>query len=288
VVAARLYNSLEKFDIFCSKSESAKIIAQLKIPIFPVHSAVSDVQCSCGTSACPNVGKHPRTRNGFKDATCNEHQIEYWWSQWPHANIGIRTGQSSGLVVLDEDPRNGGADSFRELEIQIGRLPTTWIARTGGGGRHFYFQYFDSVLGSRTGLMPGLDFKAEAGYVIGPPSDHKSGSYYSWDDDFNPSTTTLAPLPESLLKILKSEARPKPKGQWREGITSKVTEGARNTTMTRVVGGLLRSGLHPREIYGYVKYLNETNFNPPLSLAEMESVFLSIVDREYNRRMRGL
>ena len=37
-------------------------------PVFPLHT-MTPSGCSCGKPDCPDPGKHPWTRNGFKDAT---------------------------------------------------------------------------------------------------------------------------------------------------------------------------------------------------------------------------
>lgn len=39
--------------------------------VFPLHTWMG-TQCSCGRPDCPNPGKHPRTKNGLKDATTDE------------------------------------------------------------------------------------------------------------------------------------------------------------------------------------------------------------------------
>ena len=39
-------------------------------------------------------------------------EVQRWFDRWPDANVGIVTGQVSGLVVLDVDPRHGGEDSI--------------------------------------------------------------------------------------------------------------------------------------------------------------------------------
>src|SRR5262249_19847614 len=98
----------------------------------------------------------------------------------------------------------------------------------------------------------------------------------------------LAPLPKPLLHLLKRQETTKPKGQWRQGITLKVTEGSRNLTMTRVVGGLLRAELHPKDVYDYISFLNEKNFDPPLPVDEIERILFSIMSREIKRRAGGL
>ena len=33
-----------------------------------------------------------------------EEEIYRWWQQYPNANIGIVTGEVSGIVVIDLDP----------------------------------------------------------------------------------------------------------------------------------------------------------------------------------------
>src|SRR5712664_4067730 len=84
--------------------------AKMGMPVFPLHEIVS-CDCSCGRTPCSSMGKHPRTKNGVKDATINPGQIEQWWTQWPTANIGIATGipegATSGLYVVDVDSLKG-------------------------------------------------------------------------------------------------------------------------------------------------------------------------------------
>jgi hypothetical protein len=88
---------------------------------------------------CEPGGTRPLTYNGFWDATTNERHIKAWWGRWPAANIGVPTGERSGLLVLDVDPRDGGPQSLVALERRNGPLPRTARARTGGGGVHVVF-----------------------------------------------------------------------------------------------------------------------------------------------------
>jgi len=151
-------------------------------PVFPVHSPLpSGNGCTCKKgSNCKNIGKHPRTKSGFKDATTDPTQIERWWRRWPDANIGIPTGKVSGLFVLDVDRKHGGLDSFEKLVALHGR-PKTLYSRTGSGGLHGVFRYpKNQEIRNATGILPGLDIRGEGGYILVPPSRHASGGSYTW------------------------------------------------------------------------------------------------------------
>ncbi len=152
-------------------------------PVLPCHHITGD-GCSCRRPDCSSPGKHPRTPTGFREASSSATQIRQWWRRWPHANIGIRTGAPSGLVVLDVDPGHGGVDTLRSLIKQHGPLPRGLRARTGSGGWHLYFAHPGTPVPNSAGrLGPGLDVRGDGGYVIAPPSDHRSGGTYVFNDE---------------------------------------------------------------------------------------------------------
>ncbi len=120
---------------------AALALGALGLPVFPVHTVTSTGQCSCGASCGRDSGKHPRTPNGFKNASTDPDQIRAWWTRWPDANIAVATGSAAGVWVLDIDPDNGGEDTLATLEAQHGALPATWCTETGGGGFHLWFHH---------------------------------------------------------------------------------------------------------------------------------------------------
>lgn len=166
--------------------------------VFPLHSP-GPQGCSCGRSDCG--GKHPRTAHGFHDATTDPQAIEGWWSRWPGAGVGIRTGASSGLVVVDVDPGHDGPASFAALVREHGglRQPPPRV-RTGGNGWHLYFAHPSVTIRNDAGrrLGPGLDVRGDGGYVVAPPSGHPSGHHYRWVGAANQP----APMPGWLLERL--------------------------------------------------------------------------------------
>lgn len=143
--------------------------------------------------------KVPLTQHGVKDATTSEITIRRWWQQWPTAGVGIACGEASGIIVLDVDPRSGGEESARTLD-----RPSTLTAMTGGGGYHYIYASPGGPRRGRNGWLPGVDIKADGGYIVAAPSQHESGARYAWAADDIP----VAPAPQWLLDATAPPARP--------------------------------------------------------------------------------
>ena len=171
---------------------TSEVMAQMAIDyatagaeVIPLHTPGGPAGCSCRRRGCDSLGKHPRTMNGLTSATSDVDQVRAWWRMWPDANIGIRP--HVGHVVLDVDPRNGGAVQLVAMQEQYGQLPATRTAATGGGGWHLWFELTGDAVKE---LAPGLDIKDHDGYVVAPPSRHASGRLYEWA---NPGEIVEAP-----------------------------------------------------------------------------------------------
>lgn len=154
--------------------------AQAGHAVFPVHSVTADGGCTCRDPDCRNPGKHPVPKNGSKAATSDRDVIRDWWLKHPQANIAIVPALASGgpMVVLDFDPRNGSEETRAALEAIRGPIRSAVECRTGGGGRHLWFHAPDGVQ-LRGTLGPGIDVITN-GYVVVPPSRHRSGTAYEW------------------------------------------------------------------------------------------------------------
>jgi hypothetical protein len=135
----------------------------------------------------------------FQSGLASTDTIRHWFEHAPDANLAIVTGRLSGIVVLDVDPRHGGADSLADVEHAAGPLPATVEATTGGGGRHLYFRHPGPVTSNRVGLRPGLDLRGDGGCVVAPPSIHHSGKHYVWVSGRSPEVLPLADAPAWLV-----------------------------------------------------------------------------------------
>ncbi len=255
-----------------SNAEAAVAYARRGWPVFPLHTPEGD-GCSCGKADCEHIGKHPRTQHGLLDATTDETTIREWWRRFPNANIGIVTGEKSGLVVADSDPRHGGDETLAGWEREHGALSGTVEVCTGGGGRHLYFVHPGAFVKSRTVAL-GIDIKADGGYVVAPPSLHASGQRYVWELASHPDDMALAPPPEWLLAKLMSpptECESAPEGE-----DAIIRDGARNTTLTSLAGAMRRVGMEPEEIQAALLEVNRRRCRPPLPKVEVSRIAHSV------------
>lgn len=153
---------MDRTDLFASvvglpPREGADRFAEAGVPIFP----------------CKPAEKRPLTQHGFLDATTDVDQIRRWWARWPEANIGMPTGATSGLDVVDIDV-HGRVRGFAAFELARREgLVDRWevLVKTASGGMHAYYPA-DShrPQSSWQAARSGIDFRGEGGYVIVPPS----------------------------------------------------------------------------------------------------------------------
>jgi Bifunctional DNA primase/polymerase, N-terminal len=144
-------------------------------PVLPLWWPLAGGACACGHAGCSKPGKHPLVRRGLHAATTDPALIRRWWTRWPLANVGIRTGAASGLLVVDVDGA-AGMESLRALSRKHGPVRAAWV-HTGSGGWHAYLRLPEGwrVPNSVGRLGLGLDVRADGGSIVAPPSRHASG-----------------------------------------------------------------------------------------------------------------
>jgi Virulence-associated protein E-like domain/Bifunctional DNA primase/polymerase, N-terminal len=154
-------------------------------PVFPCHPKTK--------RPLTPKGENDDGSGGLKRATTDPAQIRAWWTQFPKALIGVRTGPWIGAFVVDFD---AGVDDetgeIFEVEALIdnleraieAKLPETWCVATPRGGRHLYFQIpAGAAIGNRGELLgkgSRIDVRGDGGYVCLPPSARLDGKGYAW------------------------------------------------------------------------------------------------------------
>jgi hypothetical protein len=209
--------------------DAALTYASRGIPVLPLHHPVAHLRgaravpggqplarpevwaaCSCGERDCGQFAKHPLgalAPHGVKDATCNRARILAWWTSHPQANIGLACGHA--FDVLDVDGP-AGAHAIRALAAAHGLRSSGPLVRTGGGGWHYYLH--PTGLGNaRPRELEGVDWRGQGGYVVAPPSQHRSGHPYRWvaGRDLD---APLAEIPAPLRERLERRPPQRPTG----------------------------------------------------------------------------
>lgn len=253
--------------------EWALYFARMHMAVFPVHFVRTDGKCSCGNTSCDRTGKHPMTSHGFHDATTDESQVRWYFEGEPHANIGIRTGIESRLLVLDEDT-TGGQESLAALVAKHGAFPTTTMVRTGSGGSHRWFAHPGSgqTIPNRQKMLPGVDFRGDGGYIVAPPSIHFSGNRYLFEQGSAPHEAGLAAAPGWLLELvlgtLESAADPAASAPGGETLG----KGDRHPALFAMAGAMRQKGMSRTGIEAALKAENIARCNPPLTDKDIQKM----------------
>ena len=252
-----------------------------------LRTALNLAACGLHVFPCRPRDKRPATVDGLKSATTDADTIEQWWRSDPNLNVAVATGTCSGVFVVDVDGGDAEAE-LRKLEHEHGALPATVEAITARG-RHLYFKAPDVPVRNSAGkIAPGVDSRGDGGYVLTPPSVHPSGRRYRWSVD---SASAFAAAPTWLLdKITTPASGPNsaaPVSDWRALVRDGVGEGARDCTVARLAGYLLRRRIDPIVVLGLMQAWNATSCVPPLLAADVDRIVDSIAGRELARRAGG-
>jgi len=144
--------------------------------------------------------KEPATAHGLHDATRDEQSIREWWRNGSGYNVGVATGEGSGIVVIDLDGPEG-RESWAALEQEHGAVKTL-SQQTGraDGGMQLVFRHPGVAVGNRAAVRPGIDVRGDGGYIVVPPSVHPTGAVYEWVD-----RSPIAVMPEWLVELTRKK-----------------------------------------------------------------------------------
>ena len=234
--------------------------------------------------------KTPATRNGFLDASTDKNVIQEWANRFPNANVGIVTGDKSGFFVLDVDLKSGGKESLQKLVDKYGPLPPTPTVETGSGGLHLYYRNPPGLaLRNRTGFEPGLDIRANGGYVVAPSSIHPCGGRYFWKSSLRPLGEDLAIAPNWLLDLIQSQSLASPEKKtesFKDLVRNGALAGTRNHSTASLAGYLLRHYVDPDITKDLLGAWNIVKNQPALSDGEVKKTVDSIMKCELRRRAK--
>ncbi len=147
-------------------------------PAGPFASAAKEL-AEAGLVVIPcggEKGKTPKIKTKALRYRPTAETIKGWAERYDNANVGVLTGERSGVLVVDVDDA-GVVDPMIE---RFGQTPLK--TSTPSGGVHLWYRWNGercSNLRPREGLK--VDIKGAGGFVVVPPSVRQStGKPYTW------------------------------------------------------------------------------------------------------------
>ena len=117
--------------------------------------------------------------------------IRKWIVKYPDANVGIATGPSSGVSLVDID--STVPTVWQQMVERFGDTPLK--TQTPRGGRHLWYRYNGERCADLSRRIP-VQVKAAGGFVVVPPSVRPSGLHAGCSYEFIEGTLEdLARLP---------------------------------------------------------------------------------------------
>ncbi len=161
LLAAALAAAGEGWPVFLLGRSKRPLANCPQCPRQDAPDAHPPADCRCGTPTC----------HGFYAATTDPARLATVVAAHPDGLLAVRCGAAptgAGLVLVDIDPGHGG-----RLDPEL-MTPTLAVA-TGNYGWHLYYRHPGTdtpVLSRPMPGVPGVDIKADGGYVVLPPSLH--------------------------------------------------------------------------------------------------------------------
>jgi len=148
----------------------------------------------------PLKGSH-----GCYDGTTDQALIIDWFSKGLY-NVAISTGDISGIAGLDIDAHKSGFESFEAMVDEYGPPFEADGPKiiTGNNGWQFPLQMPAALIRSGVNVFgpPGIDAKANGGYVVAPPSVHPNGNAYIFEEGRSYEDLPIPQLSERWLTLL--------------------------------------------------------------------------------------
>ncbi len=179
--------------------------------------------------------------------------VREWYGEGRFGGVGVVTGPTSGIVVLDVDGEEGKA-----LLKKHGHAPTPTVSTSKG--LHLYFKDPGGNMSTSIRFAPDLDLKARGGYVAAPPTAGRE-----WI--IHPGECELADLPEWVIERIRLRGS-RAKFEWGGDIPN----GERNKRLTSLAGKLRYAGLDARSILSTLAVENQARCKPPLKDDEVRKI----------------
>ena len=230
----------------------------------------------------------------FQKRKATEKELASWFKT-ADTQVGIVTGEISGLTVVDIDSEPGK----EVIEELVGDTFLTPIASTPRGGQHLYLQYVPEAV-NRANVILGVDIRSDGGHVLAPPSQGANGTGYAWLEGLNPLQVSPAAAPARLhariinnkdtsnnANTFSSRERSKPEADEAQGFKGRqeaspgfisFAEPGRDQTLFHLAWHLVKGNMPEASVRKYLDFF-AANCSPPFPPKEKEAKVESALKR---------
>ena len=193
--------------------QSAAAVAGKGWKVVKLYGVKDDATCTCHRGAqCPTPGKHPAGGADWQNrATDDEDQISEWFdysdtSQSDRVNVGVRLGESSGIIDVEVDGPEA-EETLRKYGLDKIATPTYRASR----GCHRIFRYEDDLPDVGVVKVDQLEVRlgggGKAAQSVMPASWHRTGIQYLWLPGMSLDEIEPAPLPPEFKAAVKANSK---------------------------------------------------------------------------------
>jgi len=253
-----------------SKDAAMKYITELGWSIIPVKK----------TDKVPLV-----SWGEYADRLPTADEVEQWHRKHKDFNMGVATGNLSGVIIIDIDTPEGKNELKRYIPDDI----VTPMCSTPSLGLHLYFKTPAVPISNAVRFLPGVDVRAERGYAILPPSIGRSGVSYEWLPGLSPFEVPVAELPSAVLELLTPRMTLTPDGLFNRGRRMPegdlLAHGRRDEDLFHAANAMIKGGAGYQETLDYLLILAsrcDPPFSPEEAKIKVESAVRRAIARERN------
>jgi hypothetical protein len=231
----------------------------------------------------------------YQSEKADSDQLRAWWEKWPNGNIGLVTGEVSGIDVVDCDSEKG-RDALNEFLSDSHIMP---ISKTPKGW-HYFFKHSPG-LSNGVRVIADCDLRTTGGYIIVPPSKNGEGKPYAWMQDLKITDVSPARMPKMLFEILQSGgaskalnkknavlSTPDLRSQYSVlsmgGRNISFDEPGRDETLFHIANCLFKGGMAKDNILKCLHFIG-SNCNPPFKKRDVSAKIKSALKRAEKQKV---
>ena len=229
----------------------------------------------------------PIAKNGKipleKEWTSKTHTEKSDWIKWLEQglNIGVRTGEVSGIIVIDADLKVAPNGEFEKIYKELTASKT--LTQNSPKGKHFVFKYDKEIKQTSKIVGVTIDIRNDGGQFLVAPSRINNSSY-NWvnlGSDIKDVPENVKAKLLNLNRVDKVEDKEMSKEMTQiidnpiELINNNFT-GCCNDTFIQFGGVLLKMGIIIDKVKAILFYLNKHWLKNPMPPEKLEAMIGSL------------